>query len=238
MKTVFHRELRELPHRMGGVRGVLSVAALAAAGTLPPWRFGLGFLDPVFPIAYTSIAPLFAAFFTAQSFAGSRERQEIDNAPVEGLTDRDLAVGKILAATLYGWLAWFVIFGTALGSLASQLGGLARPPIPLLAAVALLAAAFAFGAAGLGAGVALNVFTAAAARHLFRLAFLFLLLAAVALPRVLPAAWSEFLTALVSRPRAVETCYAAAVVCAGAGLLGLRHAVKLLEERRAGLSIL
>jgi hypothetical protein len=237
MRTVFRRELEQLPRRLGGMRGLMMLAALALLGALPPLRFRTLFLDPAFLAAYASFAALFAGPFIAQSFAGSAERDWIAARGPRDASDRDVVWGKVLAAALYGWLAFLLILGAALFVLNVTRTG-ARLALPAAGTLfACLGAAFglAFLTASAGALISLSVDSAPVAKQLLRLAFFFLVLVLVFLPRFVPVLDLSGLLTLRWLP---VTAGGTIALCAALGYFFASRAIVTLADRRTGLSIL
>lgn len=237
MESVFACEWIELPRRLGGARGALALFALIVLGTLPPLRFGFGFLDPLVLLAYASFAMLFAAPFTAQSFAGTIERREIEERDASGPADLDLVLGKVLAATLYGWFAFALILATALFALnlAVPHGRLLLPPS--LAGVAVFAFTLAFFTSAAGAVVSLRVFTARAARQMFRLALIFILLLLILVPRFLPLPAKEWFDERLVASELSKSLLVASAVLTLLGLFFVWQATGVAAEKRQRLTI-
>lgn len=238
MWTVVTAELSELPRRMGGTRGVLTLAVLLVLATFVPARLGIAFLDPVFLLAWTSFAALFTSSFAAQTWAGTTERARLENRPnATAADDANQVWGKTVAGALFGFLCWALLFAAAL---AAMNAGRPTPlfPRPLaFGAVTGFAAAVSLFTAGVGAVVGLQVFSAQAARQLLRLGFFFLLLILLAGPRLLPAHLQESLRIAVVL-RFPQLAAVAGLVLAGISFLCIRHATAMLSDRRHGLSIL
>jgi hypothetical protein len=231
--TAFQDELRRALPRAGGVRGLLLLPALALLGTLIPGRLGTAFLDPIYHVFYTALAVLFGGSFAAQGFGGERERQFLINWTGG---DAPVVLGKLLAATLWGWLCWLLIYGASLARIDTAGGAMALPVFTVFGA-AVLAAGAAWLSAAAGALLALSTQSAMTARQLHRLGFFFILLLVVIVPRLFPADVQASLRALLSWNAAGHTM---TIAGAGAALLGLhlyRRALRLLTEQRTGLSI-
>jgi hypothetical protein len=238
MALVFLKEWEALPRRMGGVRGFLTLALLALLGALVPWRLGPALLDPVVLLAYASFAVLFAGSFTAQSFAGGRERAEIENRGEAGPADAELVAGKVAAGALFGWVCWALILGVALAALnAAAPRPMAPSPLRILALMA-FAAGCAWFTACAGAVISLQVFTAQSARQLLRMAFFFLLLTAITAPRFFPEPWRDALDRQLSGAAFTRNLFYAALLLGALGYPALRRAVAVLREKRERLSIL
>lgn len=222
--AVIADEFRQLPRRLGGIRGALTLAAMVVVGTLPVYRFGLTFLDPLVLLAYCCFAVLFSSAFVVRSFT--------EGTQTEFVSDRDWVLGKVAAATLYGWLAFALILGVAL----TVLG---RVPSPgALIPLALVALSLAFAISALGAIAALSSYTAASASQMLRLGFFFVLLLLVGASQFGPRAWRDFGATLLSGRQFQRTLLLLAAACVLIGVAASRKAVSILAERRTGLSIL
>lgn len=84
----------------------------------------------------------------------------------------------------------------------------------------------------------MGMYTAQAARQVLRMVFLFLVLLIVALPRFLPPSLQAPLQSALARRNFPITCLSVAAVLALLAAWFAIRAVKMLEERREGLSIL
>jgi len=233
MRAVLLLEISQLWRRLGGVRGVLLIAALAAAGTLIPMRAGAAIFDPVYMTGYALIAAFFSGTYAIQAWAGPEESAWLDTLDGAGPSDIEVLQAKSLAATAYGFAAWMVIFAASLAALAPAAGGFRLPPWPVAAALAVFAAALSAASANSAALIAVRFGALAQARQAFRLALWFVLLAAIIGTGVYPGLFASlatertFVLALI--------CLAAALGCAAAltGWLVLRS----LADRRISLSI-
>lgn len=220
---------------MGGARGFLLLAALAMVSTLIPGRLGPAFLDPTYQAAYAALAFLFAGSYAAQGFAGERERQFLLN--FSG-GRRPLVLGKVLAAAVWGWLCWLLIYGASLAFLGASAAGAAKgPPLATLLGVAALAAGAAWTSAAAGAAIALSVASPVTARQLLRLGFFFVLLLVLTLPRLLPDDIQASLRALLGWESAGKTMLTGAAALGLVGLVFYRRALSILTDQRSGLSI-
>ncbi|MGJ5816146.1 hypothetical protein [Paludibaculum fermentans] len=208
---------------VGGVRGLLMLAGLAAAGTLIPWKFGFMFLDPAIILPYTAIAILFASNFVAGGVVG-----QDDMGTIRGVT---------FGGTLYGWLCWVLILGTAFAALAAFRDRVVLPPAGMLTALALFTACVAWLSACLAALVAVQVFTAKAARDLMRMGFFFIVLLTLIVPRFLPAAWRASGAKVLTGEQLPLLLGIAGPVLVCLGFLALRRIPILLADRHLGLSI-
>ncbi|MCC7154664.1 MAG: hypothetical protein IT161_08820 [Bryobacterales bacterium] len=224
IKDVIADEFRQLPRRLGGLRGVLILVAMIALGALPVYRFGLSFLDPLVLLAYCCFAVLFSSAFVVRSF--------MEGTQTPYVSDRDWILGKVLAATLYGWLAFVLILGVALMALR-------RAPAPsTLLPVALVAFCLAFAISGLGAVAALSSYTPASARQLLRLGIFFVLLLLAGGSQFAPQSWRDFGASLLAGRTFVRTMLLLSAFGLLTGAAAVRKAMAILASRRAGLSIL
>lgn len=224
IKEVITDEFRQLPRRLGGIRGFLLLAAMIALGALPVYRFGISFLDPLVLLAYSCFGVLFASAFVVRSFT--------EGTQTEFVTDRDWVYGKVLASALYGWLAFAVILGVALTVLGHA------PSPPALLSVVLLAFCLAWAVSGLGALTTLSVDNAASARQLLRLGFFFILLLVVGGSRFAPLSWRDTFTGLLVGRTFMRTTLVFSAFCLLIGIMASRKAIAVLRDRRTGLSIL
>ncbi|MGC4051866.1 MAG: hypothetical protein QM757_21190 [Paludibaculum sp.] len=208
---------------VGGVRGLIMLAGVAAAGTLVPWKFGFMFLDPAIILPYTAIAILFASNFVAGGVVG---REDITT--IRGVT---------FGGTLYGWLCWVLILGTAFAALASFRDRVVLPPAGMMAALALFTVSVSWLSACLAALIAVQVFTAKAARDLMRMGFFFFVLVLLIGSRFLPASWRGSSAKLLTGDQLPLLLCALSPIFVVFGLLALRRIPTLLSNRHLGLSI-
>jgi hypothetical protein len=234
MKTVVLLELAQLMHRMGGLRGILMLAAIAAAGTLIPIRAGAAFIEPVYLLAYTSFAAILTGHYSAQSWGGQDERAWIDNRGEEAPTDQEMVSGKLLVAALYGTVGWALIFGAALAALNAGRGQLLLPkPVILIGLVLIVWLLANLVAAAVGT-LALAVESAKAALQLLRLALLFFILLVLVFSRVAPPALAKLMTT-DGFPWLLTIC---CCLIPGPIWFFYRRLLRKLDERKHGLSIL
>lgn len=232
-QTAFLDELRRALPRMGGPRGLVVLGALALLSTLIPGRLGAAFLDPVYHTLYTAMAFLFGGSFAAQGFGGERERQHLINWTGD---PRPLVLGKLLAAGLWGWLCWLLIYGMSLAWMSSTNLPQSLPAVTPAGAAA-LAAGGAWLSATAGAALGLSTMSAVTARQLLRLGFFFILLLLMIVPRLLPADIQTTLRSLLAWDVAWRTMIAAGALCGILGLGLFRRVLRLLADQRTGLSI-
>lgn len=237
-RDILIAEFQQIRQRLGGIRGALSLAALAALGTIVPMRAGRSFLDPAYLVAYSCFALIFASSWAAQSFAGASERAFIENRTALSAPDRAVAVGKTLAGALWGWMCWAVILGASLASLSSTLRAVALPPAMTLAGLAVFTLALSFAASVVGAFVALSVESPGTARQLLRMGLLFLLMVAFFGPRLFGIDTLDHLRAFLNWHRVGRNLLIAAPFFVVVGVLLLLRVEGQLAEKREKLSIL
>ncbi|MBI5086103.1 MAG: hypothetical protein HZB13_16070 [Acidobacteria bacterium] len=209
---------------IGGPRGIFILAALAAAGTLIPWKFGFLFPDPVILLAYTAIAVLFASNFTVDGVVGQREDS--------------IVRATVLWGAVWGFAGWAMILGAAFAALAQWKNQLVLPPGLTLLALAIFTAAAAWLSACLAAVTALSVLSAKTGRDLMRMGFFFIVLVLLFATRLGPASWQVALSWPLRQGRFPIALASAAPFLAAAGWVFLRKTGAMLADRRRGLSIL
>jgi hypothetical protein len=233
MWTVVALEFSQLWHRLGGVRGLLMLAALAAMGTMLPMRLGPALLDPAYLWAFSILAAIFSGTYAIQSWAGADERAWLENRGDEAPPDADVLRGKTLVATVYGVASWLLILGATLAALASRMKTVMAPPPLVLAA--LFVSTVAISALGCTAAAALAVRfeSARLARQMFRLGLLFPLVIGMMLAKAFP----NLLRPLDSAESFIIAALGSALVFGGMANLAGWLVLRCLAERRISLSI-
>ena len=156
-------------------QALIILAVVIVFGVLVPVYKGFGFLDARILGAYALLALLFVAPASAE--LGATEIQ----APVSSL------LGKMAIIVAWGWGITVLILGTAIVTLnvLARRGGFLSPPLKFLAAILIFGLTASIAVAMLGAALARR-FSAVQVKNILRAVFLFVLLAAVFGPRVLP----------------------------------------------------
>ncbi len=178
-------ELNALPRRMGSTAGLLLyLLVLAAFGVLVPMRWGFEFLNPLVLAAYGSMAALFAAPVSAESFFAAREAA----APS---TFRAVVLGKAIFIAGWGWVSAMLVLAAGLTTLniVNRRGGDLLPETLFLVSLALFSASAAAFVTSAGAALAAGAKSAASAKRALRTAFLMVLLLFVLLLRQAPEEW-------------------------------------------------
>ena len=137
---VARKELADLLGRLGRKPLTRTLGVVVIFGLLIPLRFRGAANLPAFFAVFMAFVP--ARLVAIESFAGERERGTLESLLALPLTDRGLAIGKIVAATVYGaargWL--FVIVWVPAALLLRAVGWLPATAVPsarvVLAAVA------------------------------------------------------------------------------------------------------
>jgi hypothetical protein len=162
-------------------QALVVLIVVIAFGILVPIYKGFAFLDPRIIAAYACLALLFVAPASAELAATHGA-----GAMAPGILAR---IGIIVA---WGWGITVLILATALvtvnvmaPSAATERRGFAAPPFGFLAALLVFSLCASIAIAMLGAVLARR-FSAAQVKNILRAAFLFILLALVFGPRVLP----------------------------------------------------
>lgn len=152
-RLVARKELTDLLGRLGRKPLTRTLGVVAIFGILVPLRFSAAANLPAFFAAFMAFLP--ARLVAIESFAGERERGTLEALLALPLTDRGLAVGKTVAATVYGaargWL--FVAVWLPAVLVLAAMGLLPSAAVPsLVVVVATLAASLvvALGAAVFG----------------------------------------------------------------------------------------
>jgi hypothetical protein len=156
-------------------QALIILGVVIAFGVLVPLYKGFGFLDARILAAYALLALLFVAPASAE--IGATEAQ----APASSL------LGKLAIIVAWGWGITVLILGSAIVTLnvLARRGGFLAPPPAFLAAILVLGLTASTAVALSGAALARR-FSAAQVKNILRAAFLFVLLAALFGPRILP----------------------------------------------------
>lgn len=233
MWTVVALEFSQLWHRLGGVRGLLMLGALAAMGTMLPMRLGPALLDPVYLLAFSILAAIFSGTYAIQSWAGADERAWLENRGDESPTDTEVLRGKTLVATIYGVASWLLILGATLGALASRMQTVMAPPPPVLGTLFVFTVAISALGSNAAAALAVRFESAPLARQMFRLGLFFLLVIGVLLGKGFPSLLRPLDSAESFVIAALGSSVVFGALANAAGWLVLRS----LADRRVSLSI-
>jgi hypothetical protein len=187
--AVMAYELRWLPRRLGGWRGItLYLGFLVVLGYLFPTALGLSFLDPHILLAYACSAPFFVSSVAVEAFAAG------DEAP-----PRSLLAGKLVALTAFGWATSVVALAAGLASvnLREWHGSAVMPDTRLLTGLLALGLSLALFTVAAAAVLCLYVSPPQSAKSILRRTFFIALLAVVLLARYGEVEWKDSFTALL-----------------------------------------
>ena len=140
-RLVAGKELADLLGRLGRKPLTRTLGVVVIFGLLLPLRFRGAANLPAFFAVFMAFVP--ARLVAIESFAGERERGTLESLLALPLTDRGLAIGKIVAAAVYGaargWLFVAVWVPSALALRAAGVLPPAAVPGPGIVAAAVVA---------------------------------------------------------------------------------------------------
>ena len=140
-RLVAGKEIADLLGRLGRKPLTRTLGVVVVFGLLIPLRFKGAANLPAFFAAFMAFLP--ARLVAIESFAGERERGTLESLLALPLTDRGLAVGKTVAATVYGAArGWLFVAAWVPAALALRAAGVlpaAAVPGARVIAVTLLA---------------------------------------------------------------------------------------------------
>jgi len=228
-------ELASLLERVGGWSSLALLVVLAALTVILPLRFGAGLLNPLLLLVFTAIAPLLAGNFTARAFAAEKARAHILN---DGDPALAVATGKVLAAALWGLVAWAVLFSVPLIALNATSRRLILPSAFLLIALALFAFASAWLASALGSMFAADAANPSQAQTFVRGVILLPLVLLAISYSLVPFDLRLTLGRLLDSARLPDALLVASLVLSIGGIPALRQTASKIDELRHPLSIL
>ena len=232
---VFQYEVASIMERAGGVKGIGMLAILAALTVILPLRFGAGLLDPLLLLVYSLFAPLLAGNFTAQSFAAEKARSRIVNSDDPASA---IAMGKVLAATAWGFLCWVVLMAVPFAALNYSRHHMLLPPATTLLALALFSVALAWFASALGSIFASGVTGPSSAQSLVRGLILMPVLLSAAAVSIMPLGVRAALARSISAENLPLTLGVLSILLVLTGWPAVRKTASKIEELRHPLSIL
>lgn len=115
--TVVGKEIKELAvaNGLNWFAALTTAVALGVFGGLLPWFFGHAWIDRPLLIAIWLALPIpLVILASAESFAGERERHTLETLLATRLSTHAILLGKVVAATLFGWLASLVVLAAGL----------------------------------------------------------------------------------------------------------------------------
>ena len=215
--AVLWKELRELPHALGGRRGGLAgvLLSIVLVGVMIPLDEGPDFLSGWQPVFFASLwALVTVTAVVADSFAGERERHTLETLLASRLRDGAILVGKLLAAVLYGVALSVALLAVAFATvnLRFRADGPHLYPAPVAAAALGLALLGAGLAGSAGVLVSLRAATVKQAQQILMTALMLLFLVPFFGLRALPAAWKARLFGWLAGASPAEVLAAVAAV--------------------------
>jgi hypothetical protein len=213
-------EVRWLPRRLGGWRGLLLYFGfLGILGYLFPRAMGLSFLDPHILLVYACSAPFFVTSAAVEAFSDER-----DTAPA-----RTMLAGRLITYSLFGWLssaAALTLGFISLNTRESQ-GAVVLPDTRFLLGILSFGLSLSLFTVAMAAWVCLHVHVPKQAKMLLRRAFFIALVGVVLLARYGEVEWKDSFTAMLTPGSIFQVAAAAAAIfvllTAGVLAVALRH---------------
>lgn len=151
--VVARKELGDLIGRLGRRPLTRTLGVVAVFGVLVPLRFDTAANLPMFFAVFMAFLP--ARLVAIDAYAGERERGTLESMLASPLSDRGIAVGKVVASTVYGSLrGWLFLamwlLSAAVLRIANVAPGAPVPSAQATAGVVLAAVAVAYAAAVFG----------------------------------------------------------------------------------------
>lgn len=232
--TVMRKELREYVALRGSARGGLIGLLIFAAfvGVVVPLEVGIGWVDSPISLLSAFWLPLILALsVVGDAVAGERERHTLETLLASRLSDRAILLGKVAAATTYGWALTLVATGLGLlaVNLVSAVGGGRLALFSPFSGLAMLALSLLGASLTTGAGVLVSLRAATVREAQQRLSigmmavFLLLLAGLQTLPPSLVLGMFQPLTASGDARFVIEVIVALFAVDAALLLLTLRR---------------
>jgi ABC-2 type transport system permease protein len=105
ISTVMWKELRELAFPEGRFRGGARnvIILIAISGVLFPLQSGPAWFSSWLTVYSACFPVILLLNYTADAFAGERERHTLETLLASRLPDRAILLGKVFAIVLYGW---------------------------------------------------------------------------------------------------------------------------------------
>lgn len=111
IQTVMWKEWREMLKQRSDIRGSFSLFVVIAAFSLFfPTQFGIDWVSSPAVVFFSGWFPfLLLTQIIADSFAGERERHTLETLLASRLSDRSILLGKVFAASSFGWFLTLLI---------------------------------------------------------------------------------------------------------------------------------
>ena len=198
-------ELRWLPRRMGGWRGVLLyIGFLVVVGYLFPVALGLDFISAQILLVYACSGPFFLSSVVVESLCDPRETE----------SPRATLAGRLVTATLFGWLSAALLLTLALATvnLSVWQGSLLVPEARFLAGILVLGLSLALLASGAAAVLCLYVREPVRVKAILRRGYVFTLIGAILLVRYGEVEWQATLSSLLAPDSIVRLAVAGSAI--------------------------
>jgi len=197
--TIVRKEIKEYWHARGSLRSRLLsyLPILLIFGVVMPLQDRESWTEaPVAGIIFMMLPFILAASTVADSFAGERERRTLETLLATRLSDRDIYLGKVLAAVIYSvGLAWIcALLSWVTLNVSRGDGPVFMYSSPMLAMIGVGALLMGLLTAAAGVLVSLRAATVRSAAQVFSMITLALFVGGPLLLKVLPEsgkAWLE-----------------------------------------------
>lgn len=210
-------EIRWLPRRLGGWRGIaLYTAFLLAVGYLFPSALGLTFLDPQILLAYACSAPFFVSSVAVEAFASKDD----DVPPKTALA------GKLIAVTAFGWASAVLALTLGLVAVRVRVGAVVLPDAQFLTGILALGLSLALFTSVAAALLCLYMHPPQGAKVVLRRAFFIALVTVVLLARYGEVEWKDSFTELLLPESILRIAVIAMLAFCGLSAMGLVLALK------------
>jgi hypothetical protein len=220
---------------LGGIPGAATFALMACGVLALPLKFP--FYDNLLLVVFSAFTYLLAA--NSASYAFGREEVYRALASGTGDGDRPAILSRVRMPALVALLGWALLLGLSLASLRSSRPAAGLPSPLLLLGLAAFNGGLAWLISMVGAWMGLNIQTVKGTRDLLRMGLTFMLVLLVLAFFVSPIAWRASLARICRNDIQLA---AVAALSGGLFLLAsefcLRHILRLLNEKRQGISIL
>ena len=218
IEAVLRKELKEFRAELAGSWSDLVplAVALVMAGVFLPWVLGPVLLMPGGMQGATAfIAASFVSTFSADSFAGERERQTMEVLLASPLSDRAIVLGKIAALVVAGVLLGGLFLGLGYGALAAIHPVLTKSSFSwtVLPTALFFTVASTTLVAAIGVGVSLRASSLKKAQQTLGSAVMVVLFGPLVASQLVPSSWMEWLeSTLTALPDAAAVIGLAALV--------------------------
>ncbi|MEK7407548.1 MAG: ABC transporter permease [Acidobacteriota bacterium] len=236
MLTLVWKEWKEMfLNRVEWKGGLFSsiIVPLFIMGIFMPWQSGRDWVrSPAQAVVWTWLPLFLVAIFTAESFAGERERKTLESLLASRLSDRAILFGKLAAVVGYGW--GMVPAATLLGvvTVSLKLGEVVLPPAQTMIVVFVMSLLVSLLAASGGILISLRAPTVRQAGQILSLVLMSLVFVMVFGGRMIPPPWKARLAAAFAAPNLTRTALVAGAVLALIDAVLLAAAIARFKRAR------